>query len=401
MEALLLLIALTAVFGVLVAPALRRRRLAQQGAQGLAKAASPSAGYGFVPVGQLDVRLPGPDPALVEALEETQRTQTWEPVAQLLALTGDEWELRWQRVLSIAGAAALELTESRARDAEGDSARAEGGSGADGARKEGDGAGVSFTKGDVVRDARWLRAWRSERASDPGGAQVYAQFLVWQAMADTGSADHRIILEEARTVCRTAAGLAPADPTPYVTELHVARALSYRRADFEELWSEVTRRAPHHMGAHLVALPYWSERWSGSKEDADTFARTAAAASPEGTLLAALPLFAVLEHLPEVNVVRGLYQSAEIETAIEAAEFAVDQVEGDHPVRPHVLHLLVWFLVRAERYAEAMDALQVVDGFVGAVPWVDSADPAASYAAYRALAISGFEASGGTAILPN
>ncbi|OEV19397.1 hypothetical protein AN220_28500, partial [Streptomyces nanshensis] len=106
------------------------------------------------------------------------------------------------------------------------------------------------------------------------------------------------------------------------------------------------------------------------------------------SLLAALPLFAVYNHLPEVNMVRGLYRSEEIGNAIEAAEYAVDQVEDDHPVRPHVLHLLVWFLVRAERYGEAMEAVAAVDGHVGAVPWVDEGDPAAAYAAYRALAVA-------------
>ena len=149
------------------------------------------------------------------------------------------------------------------------------------------------------------------------------------------------------------------------------------------------------MGAHLAALPYWSEQGCGSRAEADAFARSAAAEAPGGTLLPALPLFAVYAHLPEVNVVRGLYQSAEIERAVEAAEFAVDQVEGDHPVRPHVLHLLVCFLVRAERYAEAMEALRVVDGYVGAMPWADSGDPASHYAAYRALAVAGWEATGG------
>ncbi|OEV03689.1 hypothetical protein [Streptomyces oceani] len=391
MEALLLLIALTAIFGVLVAPALRRRRLRQQSADGLNRAVS-SGGHGFVPVDELDVRLPGPDERLVDALEEAQRDQEWQPVAQLLALTGDEWELRWQRVQSIAGAAAMELAAHRERTAGED----EGGG-----KGPASGAGPSLTKGAPVRDARWLRAWRTERPGDPGGAQVYAQFLVWQAMAEPDSADHRIILEEARTVCGDAAELSSVDPTPHLVELHIARALGYRKADFEALWSEVCRRAPHHMGAHLAALPYWSARWSGSKEEADAFARTAAAHAPEGTLLPALPLFAVLEHLPEVQVVRGLYQSAEIERAIEAAEFAVDQVEDDHPVRPHVLHLLVCFLVRAERYAEAMEALRVIDGYVGAMPWAQSGDPAAEYAAYRASAVAGWESSGGTATLPN
>ena len=73
----------------------------------------------------------------------------------------------------------------------------------------------------------------------------------------------------------------------------------------------------------------------------------------------------------------------------------VDQVEDDHPVRPHVLHLLVCVLVRAERYREAMEALSVVDGYVGALPWAAAPDPAAQYAAYRALAVAGWEAGGG------
>ncbi|BCK68934.1 hypothetical protein Srufu_028870 [Streptomyces libani subsp. rufus] len=63
---------------------------------------------------------------------------------------------------------------------------------------------------------------------------------------------------------------------------------------------------------------------------------------------------------------------------------------------PHVRHLLVWFLVRAERYAEAMEQLRLVDGHVGAVPWSYGHSPAAEYAAYRALAIAGWEQLGGT-----
>ncbi|MGW8378810.1 hypothetical protein [Streptomyces sp. ODS28] len=387
MEALILLIVLVAVSGVLIAPALRRRRLRKDGQRGMAAAQDPVAGYGFVPAEELDVRLPGPDRELTEALEETQRTQDWGPVARMLALTSDEWELRWQRVQSLAGAAHMELTRHRAAVAEGASpASSESGA---------DSGAVSFSKAPAVQDARWLREWRAQEPRDAGGAEVYAQFLVWQALADPAAAEHRIILEEARNVAHEAARLAENDPTPHITELVIARHLSYRRADFESLWSTVRRLAPHHMGAHLAALPYWSQKWSGSKTEADGFAQAAAASAPEGTLLPALPLFALYDHLPEVNMVRGLYQSHDVERAIEAAEFAVDQVEDDHPVRAHVLHLLVCFLVRAERYTEAMEALQVVDGYVGAVPWVDATSPVAEYAAYRALAVAGWESTGG------
>lgn len=378
MEALLLLTALAAAVAVLAlvgVPALRAR---QAGVRPGQTALDPSAGYGFVPPAALDPRLPGPDQELLDALTETQRTQDYHPVARLLAFTGDDWELRWQRVQSLAGAAARELADARRLGS-----------------PTADGAGVSFVKGPHAGGASWLREWRAGRPDDAGGAQVYAQFLLWQALADPDSADHRIILEEARTLSREAAALAPADPTPHLTDLVIGRHLGDRRADYESLFQTVLRLAPHHMGAHLAALPYWSEEGQGSREEAYAFAKTAAANAPEGTLLPALPLFAVYAHLPDVPLVRGLYRSAEVEQAVEAAEFAVDHAPGDHPVRPHVLHLLVCFLVRAERYEEALGALRAVDGWIGALPWAESSNPAAMYASYRALAVAGWESTGG------
>ncbi|MEO3754262.1 hypothetical protein [Streptomyces sp. B6B3] len=403
MDALLLLIALTAIFGVVVMPMLRRRRERAEferaagtagsadgrpwGADGVSGHGEPALGSpnapgahaatGLVPVEQLDVRLPGPDPELVAALEEAQHTQRWRPVGQLLALTTGDSELRWQRVQSLAGAAAMELGAWRASGAPLDTPDS-----AD------DGAGP-LHKGTPRRDAGWLRRWRAEEPNDPGGAQVYAQFLVWQAMADPSSADHRIVLEEARTVCGEAAQLAPDDPVPYITELFIARGLSYRAPDFQALWDKITQRDATHMGAHLAALPYWSEKWHGSRAEADTFAQQAAANAPAGSLLPALPLFAVYEHLPEVTLSPSMYQGAVVSDAIEAAHFALSQARPGHPVEPHVRHLLLCFLVRAERYAEAAEQVRAIDGYVGAVPWVDRENPVSEYAAYRAMAIAG------------
>ncbi|WP_340558475.1 hypothetical protein [Streptomyces sp. GSL17-111] len=390
MEFLLFLLVVAALAGFLVPRLLQRRRAVKAAMGGFTRSNDPDA-YGFVPAAELDVRLPGPDHELVEALTETQRTQDYEPVARLLALTSDDWELRWQRVQSLAGAAAVELRAARATGAE-QPPPEPGPSPAPG--------GLSFTKDAPTearqQDARWLRNWRTERPQDRSAAQVYAQFLVWQALADPSSADHHIVLEEARNVAREAAAMADEDPTPHLTELFVARRLGYRRADFEALWNEVVRRAPHHMGAHLAALPYWSEKWHGSREDAYAFAQDAAARAPEGSLLPALPLFAVWEHLPEANMVRGMYQSKVVEDAIEAAEFAVNEAADDHPVRAHVLHLLLCLLVRSERFEEAMEALRAVDGYVGALPWIEAPDPARAYAAYRALAVAGYESHGGS-----
>ncbi|MBB5938257.1 hypothetical protein [Streptomyces zagrosensis] len=364
MEFLLILIGLVTIGGVLIVPALRRRRGGQEATAGALRATDPGE-YGFVPVERLDVRLPGPDEELTDTLTEVARTQDWRPVSRLLAHTDASSELRWQRVQTLAGAAVHEL-----------------------ARTPGQG-GV------------WLRTWRVEAPKDPGGAAVHAEFLVRQALRDTSSEDFSMILEEARTVCGEAALLAPGDPVPYIIELGIGRGLGYRQADFEELWSKVRDRAPQHMGAHLAALHYWCEKWHGSQDLADEFTHKAAGAAPEKSLLPALPLFAVFDHLPEANLVQGLYRSAVVTRAIEGALYAVREAPADHPMLPHVRHLLVWFLVRAERYAEAIAQLRLVDGHVGALPWSYGPDPAAAYATYRALAVAGWEGTGGTpATLP-
>ncbi|MBH5335168.1 hypothetical protein IHE55_10315 [Streptomyces pactum] len=359
MELLVILIAIVMIGGVVVVPALRRRRAGQEAAHGAGRAEDLSA-YGFLPRERLDVRLPGPDARLADALAEIRRTQEWEPAARLLALTDASSELRWQRVQTLAGSAAHDLAQ----------APGQGG--------------------------MWLRSWRVQAPKDPGGAAVQAQFLVMQALRDPSSQDFRMIMEEARTVAAEAALLAPGDPVPHIVELIVARGLAYREADFEALWAKVNKLAPHHMGAHLAALPYWSEKWHGSQDRAESFARAAAASAPPGSLLPALPLFAVFDHLPEVHTVRTLFRSAVITDAIEGARYAVHHAPADHPMVPHVRHLLAWFLVQAERYGEAVEQLRRVDGHVGAVPWSFSPDPAAAYVAYRAIAVAGFERGGGT-----
>ncbi|MBP8539355.1 hypothetical protein GWI24_41150, partial [Streptomyces sp. MK37H] len=229
MELLIFLIAIVMIGGLIVVPALRRMRGGRGAMQGAMRASDPQE-YGFVPRERLDVRLPGPDRQLIDALEEVQARQDWQPAARLLALTEATSELRWQRVQTLAGAAAFELAQ----------APGQGG--------------------------MWLRTWRVAAPEDPGAAAVHAEFLVRQALLDPSSQDFRMILEEARDVCHEAARLAPEDPVPHIIELGVARGLAYRQADFEELWTKVTKLAPHHMGAHLAALHYWCEKWHGSQD---------------------------------------------------------------------------------------------------------------------------------------
>ncbi len=367
MEILWFLIALCMLAAVAGPFVLRRRGGIRQVAPGSPDAADPDA-YGFVRQEELDIRLPGPDQDLLDVLDVVQRSQDWRAASQLLAGTPREGEVRWQRVQAFAGAASLELAQQ---------------------------PGVG---------GAWLRRWRAEAPKDAGGAAVHAEFLVQQAWRSStaGTDDFRIILEEARTVCLEAALLAPGDPVPYLTELAVSRGLGYSPEEFDRLWAKVMDRAPSHMGAHIAALHYWCEKWHGSREEADRFATSAAARAPQGSLLAALPLFAVYEHLPEVNLVQGFYRSAVVTKAVEGALFAVHAARPDDPMLAHVRHLLVLFLVRMERWSEAMAQLVHIDGHVGALPWTQDPDPAAEYTVYRALAVAGYEANGGSpATLPH
>ncbi|GHJ35303.1 hypothetical protein [Streptomyces sp. TS71-3] len=366
MEILWVLVA-AVILGAVTSSFLRRRgggiRLTHPGDP---DAADP-ANYGFVRQENLDVRVPGPDEDLMNVLDLVQRTQDWRPAGQLLAGTAKADEARWQRVQAFAGAASLELQQRP--------------------------GGVSETPG-----GQWLRVWRAEAPKDAGGAAVHAEFLVQQAWRSStaGTDEHRIILEEARAACGEAALLAPGDPVPYIIELSIARGLAYPREEFEQLWLKILDRAPTHMGAHLAALHYWCEKWHGSRELAHAFAEAAAARAPQGSLLAALPLFAVYEHLPEVNLVREFYRSEVVTKAVEGALYAVHSALPDDPMLAHVRHMLLFFLVRAERWSEAMHQLVLVDGHVGALPWTLSGDPAADYAIYRALAVAGYEANGGS-----
>ncbi|WP_262055989.1 hypothetical protein [Streptomyces sp. STR69] len=372
MEILWVLMALL-MMGFVLIPFLRRRRgMIEQVSPGHPDAADPAT-YGFVREEELDIRMPGPDQDLLDVLDLVQRTQDYRAAMQLLAGTEIAGELRWQRVQAFAGAASLELQQRP--------------------------GGVSETPG-----GQWLRVWRAEHLKDAGGAAVHAEFLVQQAWRTStrGTDEFRIIMEEARDACGQAALLSPGDPVPYIVELSVARGLAYPQPEFEQLWLKILDRAPAHMGAHLAALQYWCEKWHGSRELANSFAESAAARAPQGSLLAAMPLFAVFEHLPEVNLVSSFYQSEVVEKAIHGALFAVHAARPDDPMLAHVRHLLVFFLVRAERWSEAMNQLIHIDGHVGALPWTMSPDPAAEFAVYRALAVAGYEANGGSpASLPH
>ncbi|GDY32624.1 DUF4034 domain-containing protein [Gandjariella thermophila] len=303
--------------------------------------------YGLVPDDQLDLHRPGPDPETVWARQATA-SGDWRAASALLANSDPEW--RWLRLRSLAAAAA--------------------------------------------EDDSWVRAWRAAEPGNPNAALVRAMSLVdlaWEvrgaqradATTEEQFAGFHRLLAQAPPAFNEAARLAPADPLPYLGMIQVATGLGWPHEHMRHLWSEVTARAAHHVGAHAVALQYWCAKWRGSTELMYSFAETAAANAPAGSLLPILRLVARYEELVGQKIDHPGYHTPETTAAIGALLRDVAVAPLGHAWLPAARHLLVWFLRAQRRFVEAAEQLRLVDGYIGALPWTYAQDRRALYTAVR------------------
>ncbi|MEU2596384.1 hypothetical protein [Streptomyces hirsutus] len=327
---------------------LRLARANRRGTAGIDVAA-----YGLLPRAELDPARGGPRvPEVAEAVRAAWEGD-WRPGAALLAATGQDWDLRWDRLSALASAAS--------------------------------------------QNDRWLSAWRAERPEDPDAAAVHAQALLyraWDARGDGWAKDvpaermawFRQLLPASLHAAQEAAALAPRDPSPWVTMVTAARGLALSHEEFRRLWSELTARAPHHFFGHLNALQYWGAKWCGSDRLAHRFAQEAAASAPAHTLLPVLPLEASFERAlqgPGPVPLAGRNPKSEIDAVLNAVAAA----PTDHPGLPLVRHVLAAALVLAGRGREALEQFRLLEPWVGAEPWTHHADPVAAFDRARALAV--------------
>jgi hypothetical protein len=308
--------------------------------------------YGMLPMRRLNTRLAGPDPALEKVLADVSRGH-WETAEELLTATGSDWERRTlytQRLADVAG---------------------------------------------HYGDDGWLKAWQAARPADPGAALVQAQARVGRAWKLRGAkfarhtshkqleGFHRELTHSHEDIVR-AVSLNPEDPTPLITEIWVALGLGCPHQEMHELWALLTARAPHHFDAHYSALQYWCAKWRGSKQAASDFAQRAAEGAPAGSLMAALPLIAWYENNHLDDVPASAYRTAPVRALVDAA-LADVAAAGDHPRLPTVRHLLAYFLVRQQRYQEALEQFHLVDGYLAALPWRYASGPFGKALRYRAM----------------
>ncbi|WP_432136462.1 MULTISPECIES: hypothetical protein [unclassified Streptomyces] len=181
----------------------------------------------------------------------------WQGLRELLRATGPDWTVRGFRVRQLAQAC----------------------------------AGTSTVE-------TWL-------AAEPRSADA----LVLWAATETTRAFHLAIaagrgvpidqerVDAAVRACLAATEAYPADPTPWISLISVARLYpaGVRRQELARWWDELHRRDRYSMEGHLQVLHYYAARWHGTHGLMYDFARDAAGVAPPGCPLPVLVQYARVE----------------------------------------------------------------------------------------------------------
>ncbi|MEV7155644.1 hypothetical protein AB0N77_13700 [Streptomyces misionensis] len=242
--------------------------------------------------------------------------------------------------------------------------------------------------------AAWARDWLQAEPASADAAALLALARIRRALR--GREDPG----RAREACARAAALAPADPTPWLGLLRLART---QGADTEVLaaFAEVRRRHPEHHHAHHLLVARLAERPSGGRAEAHEvydFAEAAAAAAPADSPLAVLPVVALAER-HRVLAATGLAPADPTASAhwtgprarrILRAGFDwwLEWEHDEHPRRHIDLNHLAFALSAAGRPAEAAVLFRRIGPHATRVPWCyPHRDPWLAFHTARARAL--------------
>ncbi|MFD7706279.1 hypothetical protein ACFV6E_39020 [Streptomyces sp. NPDC059785] len=268
-----------------------------------------------------EVLLDAPDEQLAPALVAASRGE-YGPVAKVLALSREaaEWENRDRYAIRLAAFA-------RSRD-------------------------------------EWLLRWQEAAPHDPDMLLVRAELAVRRGWESPARAE---LLRQVGPLITAAAEGDPRDPVPWRIALDQARGTNAGHTEFEQLWAEAVRRSPHHYGCHVAALQYLSAAWYGSHRECFDFAERAAQDALPGSLVQALPVRAAFAYLTEGG------GPAVLRERLDAAADLAVEVSAAHPVATpwpaEVRNLLVYVLVRLERWQDALAELRRTGPYATSFPW--------------------------------
>ncbi|WP_445526793.1 hypothetical protein [Streptomyces cyslabdanicus] len=266
-------------------------------------------------------RSPGPQDIAISQVE------------QLLHRTGDAWDRRSHRVVTLAGAfPAL------------------------------------------------ARKWRMKQPRSTDALVLHAWADVLLGRHAGGLDDVDATLE----TCRRAADASPADPTPWVAMLAALRVERRETAEVAAVWEEIRRRDPWNREAHMQILGYLSPEERGSHATLREFIDDVVAIMPPQMPPACLPLAAAVRQYHR-NLDQGGVQAlvaphywSQPHAARALGQAASQWLQPgflQHAARMADLNLLAYALARAGRTVEAGQAFRAVFGLVVPWPWEHDGDP--------------------------
>ncbi|MEU6282867.1 hypothetical protein [Streptomyces sp. NPDC047028] len=263
--------------------------------------------------------------------------------------------------------------------------------------------------------ASWARDWQLAEPDSADAAALLALALVQRALRGRGEPG------TAMEACHAAAALAPADPTPWLGLLLLARTLGPER-EVLRLFAEVHGRHPEHHHAHHLLIARIAERPGSGPESHEVYdlAELAAAEAPADSPLAVLPVVAYAERYrvlaatgllpadpsavgpapvgpeaagpaPAVPPAAGHWSGPRARRVLNAA-FAwwLEWEHDDHPRRHIDLNHLAFAMHRAGRSAEAAVLFQRIGRHATAVPWsYPHRDPWTAFRTARAHVLGG------------
>ncbi|MFD5032599.1 hypothetical protein ACFVWX_17890 [Streptomyces sp. NPDC058220] len=294
------------------------------------------------------------DPALDDAELGSVRDQLaqgrWSEARTLLAGTGDDWDRRGHRVVVLAQA-----------------------SGA----------------------LAWTRDWLLAEPESPDAVTLLACATVIGALRGKERE------QGARDACREAIRRAPADPTPWLALLLLARTLGTEE-ETSQLFDEVrTRHADHHHAHHLMAARL-AERHADAGQDplheVYDFAAWAAEQAPADSPLAILPVVAHAERYrvlaaagrePADPAASAHWTGRRARQVLKGAfDWWLEWESEDHPRNRVDLNFLAHAQFHDGRIAEAAALFQRIGPHLTPAPWsYPDRDPHQAFTAARNAAL--------------
>ncbi|MEV4974181.1 hypothetical protein [Streptomyces scopuliridis] len=294
------------------------------------------------------------DPALDDARLGAVRDQLaqgrWSEARTLLAETGDDWDRRGHRVVVLA---------------------------------------------QVSGAAAWTRDWLLAEPESADAATLLACATV------VGVLRGREKEARARDACRDAIRRAPADPTPWLGLLLLARTLGTEE-ETSQLFDEVRTRHPDHHHAHHLMAARLAERHPDAGQDplheVYDFAAWAAEHAPADSPLAILPVVAHAERYrvlaaagqePRDPAASAHWTGRRARQVLRAAfDWWLEWESEEHPRGRVDLNFLAHAQFHDGRFAEAAALFQRIGPHSTPAPWsYPDLDPQKAFLAARAAAL--------------